>query len=165
MYQAVIDQARAFTLAGQSTSPVMSASAEPFSGAALDRQFLTLLSSYRGNGGLARADEVAEIFRNRCGPSMALLARWIVQGRVISVQWQSCIWLPLFQFNPLDLSPHAGLGHVLDELRPVHTAPELAQWFASPNEWLSGHMPAQALLDDLPGVLQAARAERFCLRG
>jgi hypothetical protein len=133
--------------------------------AGLDQQFLTLLSSYRGNGGLARADEVAEIFRNRCGPSMADLARWIVRGQVISLQWQACIWLPLFQFNPIDLAPHTGLDSVLAELKPVHSPAELAQWFASPNEWLSGRMPAQALLHDLPAVLDAARAERFCIRG
>ena len=133
--------------------------------AALDQQFLSLLSSYRGNGGLARADEVVEIFRNRRGPPMADLARWIVQRRIISFEWQSCIWLPLFQFNPIDLSPHAGLDQVLAELKSVHASVELAQWFVSPNEWLSGRMPAQALLDDIPSLLDAARAERFIVRG
>jgi hypothetical protein len=54
---------------------------------------------------------------------------------------------------------------VLAELNPVLEAAEIAQWFCSPNEWLSRRMPAQVLLEDLPAVLEAARAERFVVRG
>jgi hypothetical protein len=96
---------------------------------------------------------------------MAALARWIVQRQIISAEWQGSIWLPLFQFTPLNLTPHAGLGVVLAELNPVLEAAEIAQWFCSPNEWLSRRMPAQVLLEDLPAVLEAARAERFVVRG
>jgi hypothetical protein len=127
-------------------------------------QFISLLDAYRCSGGLARAQEVFVMFRNRSGPSVTELADWISDKQVICFDWQSTLWLPLFQFKQADMKPQAGLAQVLAELSPGHDAWELADWFTQTNPWLGYHTPVDKLASDLPAVLQAARAEQFVSR-
>lgn len=126
-----------------------------------DHQFIAMLDSYRDSGGIARAQEVVALFKRRCGSDLATLASWIVNKKVICFEWQSRMWLPLFQFNRCDMTPQAGLGQVLAELTSVYDAWELASWFAQPNPWLGDRAPADMLGLDLPAVLNASRADRF----
>jgi hypothetical protein len=42
---------------------------------------------------------------------------------------------------------------------------ELTQWFASPNAWLRGESPSDALIGDASSVLETARADRFVATG
>lgn len=130
-----------------------------------DDQFIAMLGSYRCSGGLARAQEVLALFKRRCGSDLATLARWIVKGKVISFEWQSELWLPLFQFNRIDMTPQAGLGQVLAELTSVYDAWGLANWFSQPNPWLAERTPAETLLLDATSVLHAARSDRFIAAG
>lgn len=130
-----------------------------------DDQFVALLDSYRDSGGLARAQEVVRLFKRRCGSDLTMLANWIVNKKVICFEWQSKMWLPLFQFNRFDMTPLPGLGQVLAELTSVYDAWELANWFAQPNPWLGARTPAEMLGFDLPAVLNASRAERFVANG
>lgn len=130
-----------------------------------DHQFVALLDSYRSSGGLARAQEVIALFKCRCGPDAATLASFIVERKVISFEWQSQTWIPLFQFNRFDMTPQPELGQVITELSSIYDTWELANWFARPNPWLSDRIPVDTLVSDLPAVLNAARAERFIACG
>jgi hypothetical protein len=124
-------------------------------------QFIALLDAYRDNGGLARANEVLVMLKNSDATNAESLANWIVKGKVICFEWQSKLWLPLFQFKPLDMTPLPGLDQVMAELCSTYNAWQTANWFAQPNAWLANDAPAARLLSDLPAVLQAARSERF----
>ena len=126
-----------------------------------DHQFVALLDAYRGNGGLARTQEVAALSRRCGGPDAAALAHGMAEGALISFEWQSQIWLPLFQFNRLDMTPQPELSQVLTELRAVYDACEVANWFVQPNPWLAERTPVEALVSDFAAVLNAARADRF----
>lgn len=126
-----------------------------------DHQFVAMLNSYRGSGGLARKQEVVALFKRRCGPDVATLASWIVERQVICFEWQSQTWLPWFQFNRFDMAPQPELGQVFAELTSVYDPWELATWFAQPNPWLADRAPVDTLGVDLSAVLQAARANRF----
>lgn len=94
-----------------------------------DRQFMTMLDSYRCNGGLARAQEVFTLFKSRHGTDPATLARWIVRRSAISFDWQSKVWIPLFQFNRADMTIQPPIIPILNALNPVFSPWELASWF------------------------------------
>jgi hypothetical protein len=112
-------------------------------------------------GGLAQGQEVVAMFRNRGTGDLANLASWILNRQVISFDWQSKIWLPLFQFNRADMAPLPGLREVLAELTPAYQAWELAHWFIQPHPWLDQQTPAQALATDQGAVLNAACFDRL----
>jgi hypothetical protein len=100
------------------------------------------------------------LFASHFGSNIATLARWIVQREVICFEWQAKIWLPLFQFNRVDMTLHVGLGPVLKELIAVFKAWELANWFAQPHALLAERTPADTLVLDPVAVLRAARVAR-----
>ena len=126
-----------------------------------DHNFVMMLDAYRGSGGLARAEELLALFRRNGGPDVTRLARWIVERKIICFEWQSQTWLPLFQFNRVDLVPDPQLNPVFEELQPVYDHWEMATWFARPNPWLAHRIPVETLGTDFPAVLGAARADRF----
>ena len=130
-----------------------------------DHQFAGLLDSYRSSGGLARADELLALFSCRGGPDVGTLARWIVERKVLSFEWQSETWLPLFQFNRFDMTPQPQLATVLAELAWIYDPWELANWFVQPNASLAERTPADAVRADLSLVLRAARADRSIANG
>lgn len=124
-----------------------------------DHQFIALLDSYRDTGGLARAQEVAALLKHRCAGDPATLTSWIVNQKVICFEWQTKIWLPMFQFNRLDMTLQPALSPVLAQLRPAYDPWGLANWFAKSNAWLGDRTPAAMLSLDPAAVLNAARAE------
>ncbi|WP_296443716.1 hypothetical protein [Rhodoferax sp. UBA5149] len=124
-----------------------------------------MLNSYRVSGGLARVPEVVALFKRHGRSDVATLASWIDNREVLSFEWQSQTWLPLFQFNRFDMTPRPELGQVLAELTSVYGPWELANWFAQPNPWLVDRTPADMLGSDLPAVLNASRADRFIANG
>lgn len=129
-----------------------------------DIQFVAMLDAYRKSGGLCRARELHEVIARSTdvgGPDVAVLNGWIMQREVICFEWQANAWLPWFQFNRLDMTPHSQLRPVLEELNTVYDPWEIGCWFARPNPWLSDRTPVDALLAHLPELLHAARAERF----
>ena len=126
-----------------------------------DHQFIAMLDACRGCGGLARTHEVIALSRRCGGPDAATLASWIAERKLISFEWQSQSWLPLFQFNRLDMTPQPELCQVLAELGAVYDACEMANWFVQPNPWLADRTPADTLPLDFAAVLNAARADRF----
>lgn len=133
-----------------------------------------MLGSYRGNGGLARAEHVLSSLSRRGVADLSSMARWIVECRVISFDWQSEIWLPLFQFDPVDMSLRPEVAPLIAEWDGLLDARELAQWFARPNGWLGELSPAEVIAahagrflrdDDFAELLNAARADRFAVAG
>lgn len=130
-----------------------------------DQQFITMLDAYRDTGGIARVQELIQLCRSHGGPSVAVIAAWIDARAVICFEWRSDIWLPWFQFHHHDLIPHPQLEPVFAELGAVYDPWDTACWFAEPNPWLADRAPVDALLADLPGVLQAARVDHFIANG
>lgn len=126
-----------------------------------DRQFMAMLDSYRGNGGLARAQEVFTMYKAHHGTDATMLARWIVKRDLISFDWQSCVWVPLFQFDRMHMTLQPGLSNILSALRPVFESWEMAIWFARPNHRLSGRTPGDVVCVNAQAVLMAACADRF----
>ena len=124
----------------------------------VDEGFVGMLGAYRNTGGLAKAQEVANMFKacGRC--DITTLARSIVPGKLVFFEWHEHIWLPLFQFNRVDMSCLAGLDAVLSELHGVHSHWQLARWFSQPNEWLSQSCPADMLGQHREAVFTAARS-------
>jgi hypothetical protein len=123
-------------------------------------RFVNLLNAFRESGGLARANEVASQFQRRSGRDISVLGGWLLKRQAIAFEWHSKLWMPLFQFNPSDMSLRAGLADILAELVVVYNDWDLASWFAKPNPWLSEGRPADVLDVAAPQVLWAARAER-----
>lgn len=125
-----------------------------------NNQFVALLNAFRRSGGLARAPEVVARFKRQGVDDVSPLASWLVKRQVISVEWQSKIWLPLFQFSPTGMALRTGLSSVLAELVVQYDEWDLADWFAQPNVWLADSAPADVLAIAAPQVLNAARAAR-----
>lgn len=141
------------------------ASRQPCAPAGADAAFVALLQAYRCSGGLARADDVAALLEHRRGPFIAVLARSIVERRVISFEWQAQTWLPWFQFARPDPLPEPALAAVLAELTAVYDGWELACWFVRPNSALAGRTPLQVRATDPAALLQAARVDRYAANG
>ncbi len=91
--------------------------------------------------------------------------RLIVSGHVFSFAWHDTYWVPMFQFDPQDLSLRPATRQVLAELANDLDGWSIAGWFAASNPWLSQRRPVDLLDIDLPAVLQAARADRFVATG
>lgn len=130
-----------------------------------DRQFLAMNRAYAGSGGLASGDEIARRLRRRSEQSLSTIARWIVERRIVSLEWQSQTLIPLFQLDLTDMTLKNEVVEVVNELKPVFDGWELAVWFAEPNVWLDGESPVHAIELKPNDVLQAARADRFVALG
>ena len=130
-----------------------------------DDDFVFLQQTYRPSGGLANGDELATRLNVGGAGGFARLARWIVGRQLFSFAWHDRFWLPMFQFEVLELVPRPGLHAVLAELVDVMDGRALADWFAQPNDLLNGSSPAARLVSHGPAVQQAARLQRYVTRG
>lgn len=130
-----------------------------------ERQYREMQLAFHASGGLAGSDELTRLLGKHTDQPVSRLARWIVAREVVSLDWQSCTMLPLFQFELPTMTLRPEVTPVLDELAPVLTEWELALWFARPNGWLGGAAPVDAVIAAPGAVLDAARADRFLARG
>ena len=73
--------------------------------------------------------------------------------------------LPLFQFDFAHGCLRGCVASALVELADVMTDDEVARWFDQPSGWVNGAAPAQVLLSDVRAVIDAARADRFVVKG
>jgi hypothetical protein len=136
-------------------------------------QWLNTASAFADTGGLATGDELAALLRQHgdASPQLhvlqpeALVARWIASNLVVTVESPWGNMLPLFQFDLPRGVVHACMRPLLAELRGVFDDAELALWFVTPNEWIEGRRPANAMHDDLPAVRLAARTDRYVALG
>lgn len=130
-----------------------------------DRDFVALQAGLRPSGGLARGDDLALCLGHGQSGGHARLARMMVAGQVFSFAWLDTCWLPMFQFDPADLGPRPEPLAVLRELVEVLDGWSLAVWFVQPNQCLDSRSPLALLHSDLPAVLQAARLQRYVVKG
>jgi hypothetical protein len=124
-----------------------------------------MLQAYERTGGLLDSDEAMLLLRRHTSQPVSLLARWIVQQRVLSFEWESERLFPVFQFDRSHMSVRSEVSAVLLELSGTFDDWELAAWFATPNSWLGDAAPLDVLETDLAAVLDAARADRYIARG
>ena len=127
--------------------------------------FDDLISAYKGSGGTARADDLALLLAEKGQGSFVSLAKSIVKGDVFSIEWNNHFWLPMFQFEPCDMTMKRSVRKILRELRHVLDTWALAAWFAEPNAWLKNRRPVDMLDANFPAVFAAARADRFVAAG
>ena len=127
--------------------------------------FATLLGAYRSSGGTARGDDLARLRADHHRGGYVSLARLIAAGEVFGFEWRQTLWIPMFQFDPRDLSIKPALRQILAELAVDFDSWGLAAWFANGNTWLDGQRPLDLLDRDLPAVVDAARADRFIAAG
>jgi hypothetical protein len=130
-----------------------------------DRQIELMNVAFRDHGGILSGDAVAERLRPMFSQPISMLARWIVARSVVSLAWQGHTMIPMFQFQPCDLSIRSSFSRVLDELKDTFDNWELGLWFATPNTWLDDRAPVDCLDENWIDVVQAARADRFIVRG
>jgi hypothetical protein len=121
--------------------------------------------AYCPTGGILSGDSLSLLLRERSDQPISLLARWIVRRRIVSFEAHRQRWVPMFQFDPVTMNVIDGAQRAIAELRDVFDDWELMVWFATSNAWLGGDSPANAMAADAPGVLAAARADRFVAAG
>ena len=129
------------------------------------RQFGMMQVAFMRTGGLAMDDFVVDQIRRHASQPISVLAHWIVERIIVGFQWESRTLVPLFQFNPVDMTPWPGTCEIVRELIDVFDDWDLAVWFAQPNCWLGHESPVDAIKHNQPAVHQAARADRFITRG
>jgi hypothetical protein len=126
-------------------------------------QFNAMDAAYRSTQGACDCTEVVLRLLPHCDQPISTLAHWIVDRKVVAFDWRSQTLLPLFQFQLSDMSLRPPVQHVVQELTGVLDDWDLALWFALPNHWLNLARPVDAIDNDAPAVLDAARAQRFAL--
>jgi hypothetical protein len=127
--------------------------------------YLEMEASFESRGGVASCEELLETLRESTSQPISLLARWIVNREVLSVEWSSLRRLPLFQFDSSTMTPRPEVRAVIGELAPVLDDWLLTLWFVRPNRLLGGMLPVDAIDSHASAVLVAARSDRFLLCG
>lgn len=130
-----------------------------------DNQFLEMELAFSASGGIAHSEEVVQRLRKAVEQPISLVARWIVDRRVVSFVWQSQTWLPMFQFDMSTATLHPGVAEVMEELVSAFDDWDVAMWFVRPNAWLGDSMPVSVIDSDVRAVLDAARVDRFIAHG
>ena len=130
-----------------------------------DRQFLEMDAAFRSSGGLLCGDSLATLMRGRLEQPVSVIARWIVERRAVSFEWQARTMLPVFQFDFTNSTLRDSIVEVVKELRDVFDDWDLALWFAQSNACLGGAAPVDVIHADPKAVLATARVDRFIARG
>jgi hypothetical protein len=132
----------------------------------LNRQgFDDMIGAFKASGGTARADDLALLFEEKRKGDFVSLAKRMVSRDIFSFEWQNHFWVPMFQFDPKDLTVKHEVRRVVHELASVLDNWTLARWFAEPNTWLKGKRPVDMVSRQFSEVLGAARADRFVATG
>ena len=130
-----------------------------------DRDFIAMLAAYRATGGIARTDDLARMLNEQRRAGLDGLAGLIARGTVFGFEWRGAFWLPMFQFEPHDLTLKPAPRQVVAELTAEFDGWAMAVWFAQPNSWLYDRRPVDLLDSQLNQVLEAARTDRFIATG
>ncbi len=146
-------------------SPASMEPCKAASGSVPDERVSTLILSFRSTGGLMTADEVANVMRSRRNQPLSLLAKRIVERKVVCFAWRSTILIPVFQVDFEKMEILRSVEDVLAELAVPFDDWTIAEWFSAPNCWIQDRAPCRAVIDDPRGVLQAARADRYIAIG
>jgi hypothetical protein len=130
-------------------------------------QFAYMQEALRPHGGMILSEAAVEIAREFCEQPISRLARWIVDGAIVTLLWHGRTWVPMFQLqtHKHDLALRIGCVRAVAELREAFDDWEIVVWFATPNGWLNDQAPVAMLNHDESRVVEAARADRFIARG
>ena len=107
-----------------------------------------LLNDYGAFTPATLADANGSTASNRA----ALASRWRKEGRIFGVTYKDRTYFPSFQFDdrarPLDV-----IARVMSSFRTKPIGEwEIALWFTSANEWLSGRRPFDRVLEAAESV-------------
>jgi hypothetical protein len=134
---------------------------ETISGWQDDLAFQGLRSAYSESGGIARGDVVDRLCAARGRTAFIGVADLLADEDIFGWEWDNSLWVPMFQFEPTDMSlrpaprrVRAVLGHEFDGWA-------VSTWFVEPHEWLARHRPVDLLESNLRAILQAARADHL----
>ena len=127
--------------------------------------FDAMIGAYKTCGGTARADDLALLLEEKQKGDFVSVARRIASRELVSFEWQSHLWVPMFQFHSHDMSIKQEVRRVVHELSMVLDNWTLALWFTEPNAWLKGRRPVDVVDRQFSDVLGAARADRFVATG
>lgn len=130
-----------------------------------DNQFLEMEQAFSTSGGVVRSEELVQRLGKDVEQPISVVARWIVDRRVVSFVWQSQTWLPMFQFDMTTATLHPGVSEVVEELVSTFDDWDVAMWFVRPNAWLGDSKPVTVIDSDVRAVLDAARVDRFIAHG
>jgi hypothetical protein len=130
-----------------------------------DFQYREMERAFHSTGGIVSSDEVTDLLRAHTSQPISVLARWIVAHNVLSFEWRSCTMLPLFQFDLHTMTVREAVADVIRELVPAITDWDAALWFSQPNAWLGNSAPVDVIDVNARAVFEAARAERYLVRG
>ncbi|WP_348009647.1 antitoxin Xre/MbcA/ParS toxin-binding domain-containing protein [Roseateles sp.] len=119
--------------------------------------FVSLLEAFRDSGGTAPSDIVGRLLLDHQAGAAVSLAKLIHSGQVFGFEWRASLWIPMFQFDPKDLSIAAQPQAVRAQLPELWSGWRVAQWFAGPNSRLGGQRPVDLLSSDAAAVLVAAQ--------
>ena len=124
-------------------------------------EFVSLCESCRSSGGIVGGDDLARLLEDRHIGDFVSLGRCIASGEVFGFEWRGCTWVPMFQFEPIDLSIRSVLVPVISAFGRGLDGWALAAWFTRPNDLLNKLRPVDVLDSNPSGVLNAARADRL----
>jgi hypothetical protein len=154
-----------FLGAEPATSPVVQARkaatafvARPPSIIDLALQFADMDGAFARHGGMVGGEELVHRMGALPGRPMSVLARWIVSRKVIAIDWQLTMLVPMFQFGSNPMKPNPACGRIVSMLSEVMDDWAIGLWFAKCNLLLGGTRPVDLLSHGPWEVLQAARA-------
>lgn len=122
--------------------------------------FVALLEAFRPSGGTVPGEILGRLLQEHHPGEDVSLARLVFSGQVFGFEWRGNLWLPMFQFEPADLSIRAGPQEIRAALPAGWPGWRQAAWFAQPQARLGGQCAADLLVTRLPAVLAAALAAR-----
>ena len=86
--------------------------------------------------------------------------KWKHAGKIFALRHEGVDYFPLYGLDPEQgFRPYSALERVIYVLDPMKDGWGMAFWFASPNIFLGGKRPKDALSDNPSGVLLAAKEE------
>ncbi len=121
--------------------------------------------AFKAVGGVLSGDVVSVLLQVRSDQPISMLARWIVDRKILSFEEHGQRWIPMFQFSGDDLAMTRAVQIIIGELRDVFDDWDLVEWFASPNAALGGERPSDIAARDENGAIDAARLDRFVAAG
>lgn len=115
-----------------------------------------MLEAFRATGGTAPGEVVGRLLEDHHAGQAVSLAKLVYSGQVFGFEWRANLWIPMFQFEAVDLAIRTDVQAVRAALPGPWSGWRLAAWFATANARLEGRCPADLLDWDLPAVMRAA---------
>lgn len=133
---------------------------------AVTESWTAMRMAFAASGGLLTVGELADGNDPDSQARFAQIAKGISTREIIGFMWQSEPWVPMFQFETgLPVMPRRALQPLFKLLIPLYEPWEMANWFARPNQWLSGSRPVDECVAHLEAVLDVAHLEHFIATG